>query len=373
MNLRRAVAFLILGAGAALAAQDPQCLSCHEDKKAHFQSSVHSAVGCTGCHSDIKGFPHPEHVAKVSCGSCHSDAAAALAGSVHAGASQQPCLSCHGDPHSIVPVKDPESPVYALNLPRTCGTCHGNREFNRLHGLPNVYSEYIDSIHGFALTRDGLLVAATCSSCHGSHGILAPNDPKSSTYRTNIPATCGGCHQGIEHEYLAGIHGKALAAGNAQAPVCTNCHTAHQIENVREASFQMKTPATCGGCHKEKYGTYLDTFHAQISALGYVATAHCWDCHRPHVILPASDPQSTVARANLIQTCGKCHTGANVSFVTYSPHADPHNGKAFPALHASAIFMNLLLASVLGFFALHTLLWFIRSHAEGFGARRNRS
>jgi len=33
----------------------------------------------------------------------------------------------------------------------------------------------------------------------------------------------------------------------------------------------------------------------------------------------------------------------------------------YPALHYSAVFMNLLLASVLGFFALHTILWFLRS------------
>ena len=80
-----------------------------------------------------------------------------------------------------------------------------------------------------------------------------------------------------------------------------------------------------------------------------------------------------MARANLIQTCGKCHAGANAGFVSYAPHADPHNGQAFPLLHASSIFMNLLLASALGFFALHTLLWFIRSHAEKSQEKRSNS
>ena len=63
-----------------------------------------------------------------------------------------------------------------------------------------------------------------------------------------------------------------------------------------------------------------------------------------------------------MHTCGKCHADANAGFVEYDPHADASNGKKYPLLHASAIFMNLLLASVLGFFALHTLLWFIRAH-----------
>jgi hypothetical protein len=41
-------------------------------------------------------------------------------------------------------------------------------------------------------------------------------------------------------------------------------------------------------------------------------------------------------------------------------------------LHLTWIFMNLLLSGMLGFFALHTLLWFIRSKAEGSGpTRRN--
>ena len=83
-----------------------------------------------------------------------------------------------------------------------------------------------------------------------------------------------------------------------------------------------------------------------------------------HNILPASNPDSKVAPANLVATCGRCHAGANAGFITYQPHADPHNGKRYPLLHAAAIFMNLLLAGVLGFFALHTVLWFIRSRAE---------
>ena len=371
MKSDRLAALLLLAASGLFAqGADTLCLSCHDEKTAPFHSSVHSSLGCTGCHSDIKGFPHPETVAKVNCAGCHSDAAAALATSVHAKSSQQPCISCHGDAHAIVPVKDPKSTVYPSNLPRTCGTCHADKKFAKEHGLADVYSEYMDSIHGFALTKDGLLVAATCSSCHGAHDILAPSNPKSRTYRTNVPATCGTCHQGIDQQYFAGIHGKQLQAGNAQAPVCTNCHTAHQIGNVREAAFQMKTSATCGNCHQARYGTYRDTFHAQVSALGYIETAHCWDCHRAHDILQASDPKSTVAQANLVQTCGQCHAGADASFVTYSPHADPHNGSQFPALHASAIFMNLLLASLLGFMALHTVLWFIRSKAERGSTRR---
>ena len=369
-----AIIFFGFAAPAVGAQQRTECLTCHNEKSmadqaghsvyvdgAKQKDSVHGSLDCTTCHTSIKGYPHPEHPTAVNCATCHSDEAVGVGGSVHAKASAEPCLSCHGDPHEIVPVKDPQSPVFTLNIPRTCGSCHGNPELAKKFGLSNVYSLYMDSIHGFALTKDGLLVAATCSSCHGTHKILTHTNPESRTYRTNVPTTCGSCHAGPHQQYSAGIHGAALRAGNPRAPVCSDCHTAHQISDVRLVAWKERTTATCGNCHKERLTTYLDTFHAQVSALGYIETAHCWDCHGEHDILPASDPKSPVATANLVVTCGKCHAGATKSFVRYQPHADPRNRQDFPAVYYTRLFMNVLLLSVLGFFALHTLLWFIRS------------
>ena len=366
--------FLGFAVPAAFAQQNAACLSCHSAKtlqdqaghsvyvdEAKQKASVHGSLGCNACHTFIKGYPHPEHPSAVNCGACHSNETKNVVESVHAKASGEPCLSCHGDPHAIVPVKDPQSPVFTLNIPRTCGSCHGNPELAKKFGLSNVYALYVDSIHGFAVTKEGLLVAATCSSCHGTHKILSHANPESPTYRTNIPANCGFCHVGPETLYFEGIHGKQLEAGNPRAPTCTDCHTVHEIAQVQSVSWQTKTSATCGECHQKHFATYHDTFHAQVSALGYVETAHCWDCHREHDILPPSDPKSPVAAANLVVTCGRCHVGATKSFVSYQPHADPRDRKDYPIVYYTRIFMNLLLLSVLGFFALHTILWFIRS------------
>lgn len=358
---------------AFVSAQQLDCLSCHgnpgmQDSSGHsisiaadaFHASVHSALGCTACHSDIKAFPHPAHIAPVNCANCHTQEAAGVTGSVHAGAGAHSCLTCHGNPHAIVKVTDPHSPVYPLNVPRTCGTCHGNAKLAAKHHIKNVYGEYVDSIHGTALTKDGLLVAANCASCHGTHHILSRKDPRSSTYRTNIPGTCGKCHAGIEDKYVAGAHGKAMLAGNEKAPICTDCHTAHRIMEPQKTAFQETTVGKCGSCHEGKYATYRDTFHAQVSALGYTEVAHCWDCHGPHEVLPASDPRSPVNKANLVKTCGQCHKDANAKFVSYEPHADANNFHTNPALYSIRLFMDLLLWSVLGFFAIHTILWFMR-------------
>jgi len=354
------------------------CLACHADASAQdasgksvavdapkFHTSIHGSLQCGDCHSSIKEYPHPDKVTRVKCETCHAGEAAGLVGSVHSDGAEHPCTSCHGDAHSIFPKDDPKSAVYPLNVPRTCGACHGNDAMAKKHGLPNVYPMYLDSIHGFALSKEGLLVAANCQSCHGSHHILSHKDPLSPTNKVNIPKTCGSCHAGITTDYLSGVHGKAVAAGHLDAPVCSDCHTAHAIEQPTAAAFRMQSTPICGNCHKEKFSTYRDTFHSQLGSLGgYVETARCWDCHGAHEILPASDPRSPIAPANLVTTCGRCHAGANASFVKYQPHANARNRKLNPALYYVTLFMNLLLVSVLTFFMIHTILWLIRSRYD---------
>ncbi len=364
---------LVTNAGRLQAQTD--CLGCHDnaemqDASGHsvavdgktFNKSIHGTMKCNDCHQNIKEYPHPAQVAKVDCKGCHADEAQGLAGSVHADSKEHPCTSCHGSAHSIFPKADSRSAVYPLNIPNTCGKCHSNQGMAQKHGLASVYPKYMDSIHGFALSKEGLLVAANCQSCHGSHHILSRKDPASPTNRVNIPKTCGSCHAKINDDYMGGSHGKQMAAGNVKAPVCTDCHTAHEILHPTESAFRMQSTPICGSCHKDKLSTYRDTFHSQLGSLGgYVETARCWDCHGAHEILPASDPKSPVNKANLIKTCGACHAGANASFVQYQPHANAHDRKLNPALYYVRTFMNVLLASVLTFFMIHTLLWLIRA------------
>jgi predicted CXXCH cytochrome family protein len=369
--------FLLVLPARALNA-DTDCLSCHndptlQDASGHsigvnadkFHASVHAGLKCNDCHNGFKDYPHPDKPAPVQCETCHADEATGVGSSVHAKASEHPCLSCHGSPHEIVPKTDPQSPVYPLNIPKTCGTCHGNAAMAKKYGLGNVYPAYLDSIHGFAIGKEGLLVAANCTSCHGSHKVLKHTDPQSSTYRANIPATCGSCHVGINEQYQKGVHGKAVAAGSKDAPVCTDCHTAHGILEPTSADFRMQSTPVCGNCHKDKFSTYRDTFHSQLGLLGgYTETARCWDCHGAHDVMPTSDPNSPVATANLVATCGRCHAGANASFVQYQPHANARNRRLNPALYYIRLFMNLLLSSVLTFFMLHTILWLVRSRFQ---------
>ena len=84
-------------------------------------------------------------------------------------------------------------------------------------------------------------------------------------------------------------------------------------------------------------------------------------------------PAATVAKARLVETCGKCHAGATERFVQYDPHPDPRNFARSAVLWWANRFYWVLIPSFLGFFGLHSLLWFWRSrkdeHAHKDGTR----
>lgn len=343
--------------------RDGQKLSLYIDG-GQFSKSIHASFGCVACHSDVKQVPHAAGLKPVQCSTCHVEAAKDYSESVHgkaaamAGKDAATCVSCHGS-HNIQPAKNPQSRIYPLNLPRTCGACHGDAALAKRHGIPvaNAYQLFMDSIHGRALTKSGLLVAANCSSCHGSHRIYRASDPRSTVYRSNVPTTCGQCHGGILNIYAVSVHGQALKAGNAKAPVCTDCHTAHDIQRVETEKWKLDIIRECGTCHVESLKTYRDTFHGRVTALGFSRVARCSDCHGAHDIQRVSDPRSSVYPSHLVKTCGKCHAGSNASFVKYDPHADPTDRRRNPYLYYASRFMKWLLAGVFVFFGLHTALW----------------
>ncbi|MBI2835645.1 MAG: cytochrome c3 family protein [Acidobacteria bacterium] len=372
--------------GTALSPANDDCLACHGDPSttradgsrvavdaAQFQKSVHgqAPVACIDCHADLTSvteFPHAETLARVSCASCHDEAVTAYSKGVHAQARQQAngsaatCVDCHGT-HGMAASKDPASPTYALNLPTLCGRCHGNPEIIRRGHIQigNIVAQYQDSIHGRAVSKSGLLVAPNCSSCHGNHEIRRRTDPASPVHAARVPDTCGKCHEGIETLYRRGAHGTALASEDPQAPVCKDCHTAHNIQSAGTPTWRLAVIRECGTCHVESMKTYRDTFHGQVTALGFTRVAACADCHGAHEIHPKHDARSTVSSVRLVETCGKCHPGANENFVRYDPHADKHNRARNPGLFHAARLMDGLLILVFAFFGIHSGLWFTRT------------
>lgn len=363
------------------------CLACHSDTalkrekagtsvtvtKEVFAASVHAPLACVDCHADLAKaeLPHPETLAKVDCSSCHADQVTLYKQSAHAAARAggsdvaATCASCHGT-HDIRGGKDPQSRTYHLNIAATCASCHGNKDVIAKGHIAagDVASPFADSIHGKALSKSGLLVAPTCSDCHASHDIRPKSDPASRVATANVPATCGKCHEGIAHQFGGGIHATMLAKGRDGAPACQSCHTAHAIQHADSPAWQLTVISQCGTCHQDKLKTYRDTFHGQATKLGFRAVAVCADCHGNHRILPASDPASPIAPANLVTTCGKCHPNASANFVKYDPHADKDNRDRNAVLFYASKMMQALLFTVFGFFGVHTGLWLLRGLKE---------
>ncbi len=172
---------------------------------------------------------------------------------------------------------------------------------------------------------------------------------------------CGGCHRRVVHDIRVGAHAPAQAGEKSQVPACTTCHGTHDVAKTDSAAFRDVIAQRCATCHQERYKGYMDRFHGQAAALGMIAAPRCSDCHNPHRPLPPSDPQSRVAPANLVATCGTCHKNANANFVRFDPHPQPWNKAHSPLVYYCHLFMVLLLAGVFGFFGLHTLLWLQRS------------
>ncbi len=381
---------------AATPAPNDTCMMCHADRDAksgagksiavdadRFKASVHGELGlkCTDCHADVSAqkIPHADKLKPVNCGTCHEKAVAEYQGTVHGTARKggstvaANCTDCHGT-HDILRTKDAASPTNHANVEKTCSKCHGSDAIAASSKLPggNVGSKFHDSIHGKALKGAAQASAPTCTNCHGAHSIFAKGEAKSSTSRANIPATCGTCHKPESAAFLAGSHGRLRQDGNMAAPGCTDCHSAHGIQLHDSDKFQVDVIKECGTCHAEYLKTYRDTFHGQVTALGYARMATCASCHGAHDVRPASDPLSKVSAQNRLTTCQQCHAGASAGFASFDPHANRHDKARNPLYYYAAMFMELLLFGVFSFFGIHTMFWFYRElRVKLGGGKRN--
>jgi cytochrome b subunit of formate dehydrogenase len=300
------------------------CLKCHADKVAPraFAESAHGADSCNSCHWDIKNVD--QHVREVTA----------------KGADVKPA-------------------------PVDCSRCH-NRE-------DSAYNLSVHHANGFA-----------CTDCHsGIHAFKAfAVDPK------GIFDVCTTCHDGSA--YASSVHGKAALAGNPDAPGCANCHgvdgSVHDIGAPKGMASKVFHTSACAGCHADKTKmernhvdplatkTYYEGIHGEIEELGYPSlVAGCSDCHGSHDVLPPSDPASTIAKANIVKTCGRCHPGANPRFTQYIPHLNYQSPRR-PVYYWSTLFMHGLLVGVFGFFWIHTFLFWrkdfwVRWREKSWGVR----
>lgn len=187
------------------------------------------------------------------------------------------CLECHGDTDLSLTLPSGEQLSLFISdealehsiheqIGISCDSCHPDitgyphpeidyetkRELSRNLYLScelchsNKYEETLDSMHA-EIAQAGRLEAPVCTDCHGAHDIQDPDNP-----RSKVSLTCGQCHDQIAHDYRESVHGAALIdLDNPDVPVCTDCHGVHNIQDPRTAQFRIESPEMCAYCHDD--------------------------------------------------------------------------------------------------------------------------
>lgn len=386
MKRRLAYSFLILAwtvLGGRQALATPACLACHSapDMGAarvtadSLSGSVHKGFTCTDCHTGMpaEAVPHPHPAPRVNCMRCHATPGrmgAPVVSPIKHGPPGAPtallprCANCHGT-HDIRRPQNMESKVSRQNVVQTCAACHGPKGVAaKIIGSRQVV-QYRMSVHGRPDPSRPGLYAAVCTDCHGSHSILPANNPESGVYKTRVPQTCGRCHKTEYKLYEQSVHGRAVARGNKDAPACTDCHGEHNILAPSDRASSVSgyhIVETCARCHANKtlirrynlptarVESYKQSFHGVANEFGEIQVANCASCHRAHLILPESNPRSSIYPANLPSTCGRpdCHPGAGPNFARGHMHLTPSprsDRAVFWVSVGYAVFIWLLISS----------------------------
>jgi cytochrome b subunit of formate dehydrogenase len=385
---------ILLASTVAFAGEFPDeiCADCHQGtggEPAEVSSqdligSMHEGLSCTDCHLGITSVPHAAELAKPDCKSCHEDAVEDYKqhgrGIVGISEFVPDCQDCHGS-HQILNHLDPASSVHAAHLPQTCGVCHENQEFLSQVDIcfKHPVEVYLGGVHGKPIAG-GEDVAASCNECHGNegsgHSILPPGHIASTINFFNISKTCGQCHTTIEAEFEEGIHGELVARGDVSAPTCTHCHGEHGILEANDPRSPVSpfrvAEATCTPCHNsaalnERYDvpsgrlqSYVDSYHGLKSGSGDDTVANCSSCHGAHLILTSTNPKSSVAAANLENTCGRCHTGMSAEKAAQTRIHDIGEKETTGWPYWVTVAYKLLIFMVIGGMAAYCLMDYLR-------------
>lgn len=259
------------------------CLDCHltlkDDKQAEIATDWQPSI-------------HAER--EVICADCHGG---------------NPSASTQAEAHAVEagyigkPAKS--------DIPALCAGCHADVIRMRQYDLPtDQFAKYQESIHGIRLA-EGDEKVATCFDCHGGHKILKANDPSSSVYPPNVPATCAKCHADKElmapyqiptnqfDLYQQSVHGHALLDNqDFRAPNCATCHGTH---GAAPPGFE-EVANVCGSCHNATQDHYLKSPHANG---GDELAPKCVTCHGRYDV---SKPSEAIYLGSEPRHCGECHS-----------------------------------------------------------------
>lgn len=127
------------------------------------------------------------------------------------------------------------------------------------------YRRNLDSMHARELAA-GNRNAPVCSDCHGYHDVRSIKERP-----LEIVRVCSRCHSTIYKQYEESVHGSALIGeGNPDVPTCIDCHGVHSIANPLTYWFHNNSPLICADCHTDekrmaKYGISTDVWNTYVA------------------------------------------------------------------------------------------------------------
>ncbi len=202
----------------AALAKESSCKACHVGA---VKTLAHSVHGRTGAHSDAKKPTctdcHPANPKLIStdpvnnrkqvetaCARCHEDLSPTMKDDVHGRpdkvAGDHPtCVSCHGGVGHGISSPKSMTPKQRVEM---CAACHRDESRMARYGImPDTVPAYEATVHGKGVMRLGRTDEATCTHCHGLHGILPPSDRRSTAHSNNMPTVCAECHKGNAKDF----------------------------------------------------------------------------------------------------------------------------------------------------------------------------
>ena len=324
------IAFLIfpvyvLAAKGVLSKNTKLCLDCHVDKTLNkkllnkeilplsidvdqFTKSVHAKTGCSGCHPDIKLDNHPivkriksraEYAAALTknCPICHTSEQLAKKNPLHSSlVVQGTCVGCHGS-HYIARLV---AQKVGVKENQYCMTCHKSKISMRMKNGDSI-SVYIDQ-NAFSNSAHGKL---QCIDCHTKfsktrHPVKKLNSMRE--YNIVTSGLCKSCHEQATTLYEISAHNSALKTGNLNAPVCTDCHGAHQIVSTKiDKTIGLRS---CNKCHMDMNNSYAASIHGIEMKKGNLNAPVCSSCHKAH------DIESSALSTKIKDGCLTCHKDA---------------------------------------------------------------
>jgi nitrate/TMAO reductase-like tetraheme cytochrome c subunit len=173
----------------------------------------------------------------------------------------------------------------------------------------------IDSSHFAQSAHQGL----ACTDCHADISSFPHPELQAQTLRDfslQMYTLCQGCHEEQYTKTLDSVHMRAVAGGNTNAAICTDCHNPHTQPIITDQTgallpaARLPIPETCARCHSAIYDAYRQSVHgAALTQEGNTDVPTCIDCHGVHNIV---DPTTNAFRLQSPQVCAKCHTDQKI-------------------------------------------------------------